>query len=143
MKRVYMFGFSASLTDSTAFQTTVQTIDSAWLEPKHKLLVDRALYSLQLQYHVESVEHRKNTVCTVFFGTSLRKVQRRWEKVRKRYENDPVVRLQILPEERFRFMAEEYRPVIIGEAVAPADSTQAAEVSARMRAAKEKKGGKK
>ncbi|MCR4993859.1 MAG: hypothetical protein K6A32_00515 [Bacteroidales bacterium] len=132
MTRVYMFGFSASLTDSTAFQTDIQTLDSAWIDPSHKFLIDRALYSLQLQYHVEVQEHRKNTVCTVFFGTNLRKVQRRWAKVRKRYENDPALRYQILPEERFRFKAEEYKPVIIGEPeeVAGPASTPAAPPSA-------------
>ena len=126
MTRVYMFGFAASLTDSTAYQTDIQTIDSAWIDPVHKFLVDRALYSLQLQYHVETEEHHKNTVCTIFFNTNPRKIQRKWAKVRKRYEKDPVLRFQILPNERFSFKAEEYRPVIIGEPAAVADSTQTA-----------------
>ena len=43
VKRIYMFGFAASLRDSTAFQTDIQTIDSAWIDPTHKILVDRAL----------------------------------------------------------------------------------------------------
>ena len=124
MKRVYMFGFSASLIDSTAYQTDVQQLDSAWIDPTHNFLVDRALYSLQLQSHVETKEHHKNTVCTVYFSTNPRKLQRKWAKVKKRYEHDPALRYQILPRERFAFQAEEYRPVIIGEPTVAPDSTK-------------------
>lgn len=123
-QRIYMFGFAMSLTDSVAYQTDIQTIDSAWIEPAHKFLVDRALYSLQLQYHVETDEHHKNTVCTVYFNTSPRKLQRKWAKVRKRHEKDPIIRYHILPSDRFSFKAEEYRPVIMEEPTAVSDSTQ-------------------
>ena len=113
--RVYMFGFALSLTDSTACQTEIQAIDSAWLEPSHKLLGDRALYSLQLQYHMESVEHRKNTLCTVYYSTSPRKLQRKWAKVKKRYEKAPAMKYRELPKERFAFKAEKYIAPIIGD----------------------------
>lgn len=124
VKRVYMFGFAASLIDSTAFQTDIQTIDSAWIEPSHKMLVDRALYSLQLQYHMETEEHRKNTVCSIFFSTNPRKLQRKWAKVKKRYEKDPLLSYQILPQERFAFKAEQYLEPIIGDEVFMPDSTR-------------------
>lgn len=126
VRRVYMFGFAASLIDSTAFQTDIQTIDSAWLEPSHKLLVDRALYSLQLQYHMEGVEKRKNTVCTIFYNTNPRKVQRKWAKVKKRYEKDPALDYKVLPKERFSFKAEKYVAPMIGDQVLAPDSTQKA-----------------
>jgi len=124
VKRIYMFGFAASLRDSTAFQTDIQTIDSAWIDPTHKMLVDRALYSLQLQYHMETEEHRKNTVCSIFFGTNPRKVQRKWAKVKKRYEKDPLLSYQILPKERFAFKAEQYLAPIIGDEVFMPDSAR-------------------
>ena len=127
MKRVYIFGFSASLTDSTAFQTDIQVLDSAWIDA-HKFLLDRALYSLQLQSHVEAQEHHKNTICTIYFNTKPRKLQRKWAKVKKRYEKDPALKYEILPRERFAFKAEEYRPVIIGEPVGVPDTTQTAAV---------------
>ena len=120
MKPVYMFGFAASLLDSTAYQTTVQRIDSAWLDP-HGLLVDRSLYSLQLQYHVELEEGRHNSTCTVFFNTSQRKLQRAYNRVRKRYQKAEGIRLLPLSADRFRFKAEEYRPIIMEE-----DTTAAA-----------------
>lgn len=121
MKTVYMFGFAASFTDSVAYQTVVQQIDSAWLDA-HKMLIDRSLYSLQLQYYVESSEGKSNSTCTVFFSTSRRRIDRTWKKVRKRFEHAEGLHLTTLPTERFAFKAEEYRPIIIEEG-APAQPT--------------------
>ena len=118
MTRVYMFGFAASFTDSVAYQTDVQQIDSAWLD-EHKFLVDRSLYSLQLQYHLEGKEHKQNTTCTVFFNTNRRRLERTWRKVHKRYEQSEGLHLTALPKTSFAFKAEEYRPIIIEE-----DTTQ-------------------
>lgn len=114
MTPVYMFGFSASFADSVAFQTDIQRIDSAWID-SHKLLVDRSLYTLQLQYYVEGEEGTANTTCAVFFNTSKRKLQKTWNRVRKRYINAEGLRLRQLDTEHFRFHAEEYSPVIIGD----------------------------
>lgn len=126
VRSVYMFGFAASLTDSTAYQTEVQKIDSAWIDPTHKFLMDRALYSLQLQYYMETDMHRKNTVCTVFFDQNPRKLQRKWAKVNKRYLKDTTLDYQILPKDRFAFKAEKYVEPTIGEEVYMPDSTQKA-----------------
>lgn len=114
MKRLYMFGFAASFTDSVAYQTEIQRIDSAWID-EHKFLVDRSLYSLQLQYHLEGVEKKRNTTCTVFFNTNLRRLERKWRRVHRRYEKVEGMHLTTLPREKFFFAAEEYRPIIIEE----------------------------
>lgn len=108
MKRVYMFGFSASFTDSLACMTTVQQLDSAWVDPSHGFLMDRALYSLQLQYYVESSRGLSNNTCTVFFARSQRKAERLFNKIRKRYQNDEGVKLCELSDNEFRFKAENY-----------------------------------
>ena len=115
MRRVYIFGFAASFTDSIAAQTGIQQLDSAWLDPAHKFLMDRSLYSLQLQNHMESVEGCKNSICTVFFDTNPRRLQRQWNKVKKRYDKAEELRFDVLPEGRFRFTAEEYHEVLVEE----------------------------
>ncbi len=106
-QRIYMFGFAASFTDSVACQTTVQQLDSAWLD-EHKFLMDRALYSLQLQYHMEHVQQVKNPVCTVFFGRSAKRVQRLWNKMQRRYQKEEGLSYRILPEDGFKFVVEEW-----------------------------------
>ena len=115
MHRIYIFGFAASFTDSIAAQTAIQSLDDAWLDASNDFLIDRSLYSLQLQNHMQSEEGCKNPVCTVFFSTSLRKLQRTWKKIRKRYERAEGLQMRQLPEDRFSFKAEEYREITIGD----------------------------
>ena len=122
VQRVYMFGFGASLTDSVACQTQVQAVDSAWLDA-HDLLVDRSLYSIQLQFYVEQNEGVKNPICSVFFNKNERKVRKQWNKIKRRYEADPNVKLRQIAEDKFRFKAEEYRPVLVEETAATEGSS--------------------
>ena len=122
MKPVYMFGFAASFTDSIACQTVVQRVDSAWLD-SHGFLVDRALYSLQLQMYMEQEEHLSGTIATVYFSSSERKMQRLWAKMQRKYDAAQNLIFHITPAEKFKFTAEEYRPAIIMDTpeAAPAD----------------------
>lgn len=123
MKPVYVFGFAASFTDSIACQTTVQRVDSAWLD-SHGFLVDRALYSLQLQMYMEQEEHLSGTIATVFFSTNERKMQRLWAKMQRKYLAAQNLIFHIAPEEKFRFTAEEYRPAVIMDTPTAAADTQ-------------------
>ncbi len=115
MCRIYIFGFAASFTDSIAAQTSIQTLDDAWIDPSHDFLVDRSLYSLQLQNHMQAEEGCKNAICSVFFSKNPRKLQRTWKKIRKRYEQAEGLQMRLLTEERFSFKAEEYHEITIGE----------------------------
>lgn len=118
MKPVYIFGFAASFTDSIACQTVVQRVDSAWLD-RHGFLVDRALYSLQLQMYMEQEEHLSGAITTVFFSSSERKMQRLWAKMQRKYEAAQNLIFHITPEDKFHFTAEEYRPAINYDMPAP------------------------
>ncbi|MBQ6433599.1 MAG: hypothetical protein IJJ94_06625 [Bacteroidaceae bacterium] len=135
MQRVYMFGFGASLTDSIACQTQVQAIDSAWLD-SHKLLVDRSLYSIQLQFHLEQNEGVKNPICTIYFDRNERKLRKLWAKLKRRYESEQQLKLREVGLDRFSFKAEQYNPIIIG------DPTEAAAASADKTDKKTKQSGK-
>ncbi len=118
VQRVYIFGFSASFTDSLACITPVQQLDSAWVDPSHGMLMDRALYSLQLQYHVESAYGVSNNTCAVFFAKSQRKAERQWNKLRRRYSKDQNVKFRELNASDFSFKAENYEenaPVEVNE----------------------------
>ena len=135
MQRVYMFGFGASLTDSIACQTQVQAIDSAWLDA-HKLLVDRSLYSIQMQFHLEQNEGVKNPICTIYFDKNERKLRKLWAKLKRRYESEPQIKLRQLDADRFSFKAEQYNPIVIG------DPTEAAAATDDKASKKTKKSGK-
>lgn len=82
------------------------------------MLMDRALYSLQLQYHVESTYGVNNNTCAVFFAKSQRKAERLWNKLRRRYSKDQNVKFRELSATDFRFKAENYEenaPVEVSE----------------------------
>lgn len=114
MQRVYMLGFAISFKDSVACVTEIQPIDSAYLDAAHHFLLDRSLYSLQLQIHMERAGY-KNAICNVFFDKKPMKLQRVLRKIHKRYERDASFHLKDLPVGEFRFKAEEYRPVLTEE----------------------------
>ena len=139
MQRVYMFGFGASLTDSIACQTAIQAVDSAWLDA-HNLLVDRSLYSIQLQFYIEQNEGINHPICTIYFDRNERKVQKLWNKIKKRYEADPVVTLRQLDSSKFKFTAEQYIPPIIGEV--ETTGSEAVQQAATTSDKKDKKGRK-
>lgn len=114
MKAVYIFGYGASLTDSLVCQTQVQRVDSAWLDA-HDLLVDRSLYSIQLQFYLEQRQGLTSPVCAVFFGTNERRMRKQWAKMKRRYEREAALRYRELTDGEFAFTPEEYKPIINGE----------------------------
>ena len=114
MKPVSIFGLGISFTDSVVYLTEVQRLDSAWITPSKHFLMDRALYSLQLQYYMEH-QGVKNSICSVIFNKGASKTKRQWAKIRKRHEQSPDQRFKIVPLSDFRFQAEEYRPIMMEE----------------------------
>ncbi|MBO4906930.1 MAG: hypothetical protein J5486_07855 [Bacteroidaceae bacterium] len=108
VQKIYIFGFSASFTDSLACLTSVQQLDSAWVGP-HGFLMDRALYSLQLQYHVEAEYGIKESTCAVFFSKRKGKAEAMRNNILRRYNRDRNVKLREISAEQFQFTAEDYR----------------------------------
>lgn len=82
---VYMFGFSASFTDSTIYFTEIQDIPNAWMDKKTKFLSGRDNYSYQLKNYLTEQLQQPNRVCVIFFSKNQKKAERKYEKLRKRY----------------------------------------------------------
>ena len=109
---VYIFGFSASFTDSVAYITDVQQLDSAYIETKYDFLMDRVVYSDQLQTYLEAVKQMPNSTCTVFFHTKKNKLMEEYNKIRKRYSGDESVMLKELTDGGFKFQSPVYEPPV-------------------------------
>lgn len=107
---VYMFGFSASFTDSVAYITDIQQLDSAYIETRTDFLMDRVVYSEQLQTYMEAMGLMANSTCSVFFHTKKNKLQEEYEKIRKRYREDEGIVLKELEPGSFTFVAPAYVP---------------------------------
>lgn len=85
MPRVYMYGFSASFTDSTVYFTNVQAVDSVWIDTKTNFLLGRENYSIQLKDMLASKMGAPNRTCIVMFSTKRNKVEKDFVKMRRKY----------------------------------------------------------
>ncbi len=104
---VYVFGFAASFTDSIAYITDIQALDTAYVH-KNGFLADRSLYSMQLNNFLLTDQHRDNMTCMVFFNAKKSKLEKKFLKVRKKYRADHAVVLSPLGSDVFRFKCEEW-----------------------------------
>lgn len=144
IQKVYVFGFASSFTDSLAYMTDVQTLDSAYVL-NNGFLADRGLYSLQFYGHVNEKRGVENPTSTVFFDVKPQKLAKKYEKVKRMYQKDPNVKLVIVDRDEFGFTCEEYTEELVletseEEAAAAAEGQPADEGK---KDKKKKRGGKK
>lgn len=105
---VYMFGFSASFTDSIAYITDIQQLDSAYIDNKTEFLVDRAVYSDQLQTFIGATKGVENSTCAIFFHKNRNKLVDVFNKLKKKYAEDGTIILMSIAGEGFRFQSPQY-----------------------------------
>lgn len=106
--KVYIFGVSINFTDSVTYMTDVQILEPAYIETKTGFLYDRSIYSQQLQIWVEYAKGQPNTTCTVFFSTSRSKLEKKFIKVRNKYNKDQSTILKSLDAGEFKFIPQEW-----------------------------------
>ena len=102
--RVYMFGIALSFQDSVCVMTRVQTVDSAYIS-NEEFLKERTLYALQMENHLEAAG-RAGATCVVFWDEKKQAAEKRYAKLRKKYESSGEFKLQDL--EGFAFVREEH-----------------------------------
>lgn len=83
-QRIYMFGFAASFNDTIVHFTNIQPVDSAWIDGKTEFLLGRHLYSNMLRNYLDKQQQPYRT-CVVFYNKSLKKLQKKYIKMRKLY----------------------------------------------------------
>lgn len=86
MSRVYMYGFACSFNDSTVAFTSIQGVDSCYLQSRTGFLVSRDNYSYQLRDYLKS-KGVTDATCIVVFSPKRKKVEKRYAKMLKRYEH--------------------------------------------------------
>lgn len=102
--QIYVFGFSASFNDSTVYITDIQTVDSAWIDSKTKFLVNRDDYTYQMNSFFEE-KGQKNRTSILFYDTKKKALQKKFEKIKKRYMGKDEYNVRYLPGEEFTFAA--------------------------------------
>ena len=87
-KHMYMFGFAASFKDSVVYITEIQDVQGAWYDTKSKFLLGRDNYSAQLKDHFKEKMQMPDRVCMVFFAKTMKKAEKKYLKLRKKYLGD-------------------------------------------------------
>lgn len=82
---IYIFGFSASFSDSIIYMTDVQKVDSAWIDSKTKFLLGRENYSYQLKDYLANKLNQQNRTCLVIFGKTRKDAEKKYLKMKKMY----------------------------------------------------------
>lgn len=99
--QVYMYGLSTSFNDTIAYMTDLQRVDSAYLE-KGKFLGGMKEYVSQMGNYFNKDGRRTNIV---FFKTDVKKAEKAYVKLRKRYSTSKNVELRFVPNEDMKFKA--------------------------------------
>ena len=104
-KKAYMFGFSASFNDSIVYFTNIQEVDSVWFIQKKDMLAGRSSYSSQLRDYFNKLNQPKRT-CIVVGSKSLKKVEKKYEKMKKLYTQNKKATYDVrfIPAEDFKFV---------------------------------------
>lgn len=105
--KAYMFGFAASFNDSTVYFTDIQQVDSVWFNQKKDMLAGRSEYSSQLRSYCEEELNQPRRTCVVIGNTKLKKVEKKFEKMKKIYlqNKKATYDVRFIKEEDFKFHA--------------------------------------
>lgn len=114
-QQVYMFGCALSFNDSVIIMTDLQPVE-AYMMP-NGFLADRSLYSLQLNNYMVGQLQRENMTCAVFFDKKKTRLEKKYQKIRRKYRTGSDFVLQSLGVDAFRFQTEEWVDPIVEETV--------------------------
>jgi hypothetical protein len=101
-KPVYVFGFSASFTDTIVYYTEIQVLDSVYLD-KSGFLPYRDHYSYQLKNYLEHQKGEKNRTCMIYFSNNQAKLSKEQAKLLVKYKKDKAIRQEELKQSEFSF----------------------------------------
>lgn len=104
-KRVYMYGVSIDFNDSVVYMTDVQHLDSIIIN-KDASIQNYAYYSMQMKVYLEGTLGETNQTCAVIYSDDKKKLEKRYLKMRKKYQADRSRLLKQIGTDAFRFRKE-------------------------------------
>ena len=104
-KDIYIFGCSASFSDSIIYITNVQVLKDAEIDSKSKVLIHRDMYSSQLKDFLTEEMRQPHRTCFVIFADKEKAAMKKYEKVKKLYtvKSKGKFEVQFLTDDDFRF----------------------------------------
>ena len=79
--KMYIFGMAASFNDTIIHFTSIQEMDSVWINTKGKFLDSRELYSLQLRNFLNTSKQMPHRTCLVVANKSRKKLEKKFKKL--------------------------------------------------------------
>lgn len=104
-KRVYMYGVSVNFNDSVVYMTDVQYLDSMIIN-KDGSIQNCANYSIQMKVYLEGMLGESNQTCAVIYSDNKKKLEKRYVKMRKRYQTDKNRLIKQVGADVFQFRKE-------------------------------------
>lgn len=89
---IYAFAYGTSFNDSTIYLSAVSHLSIASIDKKSHLLNDRSGYSAQFKAYLDKL-YAKDHTCTIFFSTNRKKLEKKYEKLRRFCRKDKEVKV--------------------------------------------------
>ena len=109
---VYMIGYGFSISDSIAYMTGVQKVDTAYIDKKTGFLLSRNMFSLQLQQYLADKKQMGNMTCAVFFGEKKKAMEKKLAKLTRLYMENENMKMNALDASDFHFQIEPFVPPV-------------------------------
>ena len=110
--KMYMFGLAAAFTDTIVHFTTIQEVDSTWIDTKNKFLQNREDYSYQLREYMSNKLNMPHRTCMVFFNQNQKKLEKKLLKMKNLYtdpkKNQRHYDMRIIDDSDFHFKSIPY-----------------------------------
>lgn len=114
VEKLYMFGFAASFNDTIVHFTDIQAVDSAWVNTKNHYLLGREQYSAMLRNYLTE-KNMPNRTCIVIYNKKLKKIQKKYLKMKKLYTGTKKVKtnniVETISASEFQFKPVNMNPV--------------------------------
>ena len=106
---VYMFGVAAQFGDTTVYVTELRPVEGVQLTKKYDFLRSRNEFAYELKHYLADNYGGDKLTCAVFYDPKLKKAQKRYAKVLKRYETGKnKLHVVHITQDQFKFTLPEY-----------------------------------
>lgn len=102
-QRVYLFGVGAAFGDSVVYFTDIQYVEGTDLVKKG-FLDNRSDYSYQLKNYLENRMNLPHRTCAIYFSEKKSALEKKFLKVRKKYQADTTMVFRTLNAGEFQFV---------------------------------------
>lgn len=110
---VYLFGVSTNLNDTIIYFSEIIPIHYLRLQKKTHFLPYRSEYSLQMRQYLEGIRGETYQTVSIFFDEKRKKVNKRYEKMKRRMADEGYGKIVVLSPEEFQFTKPDFDNVAI------------------------------